>query len=297
MKCTAGLLLFAPLLAAHAGGSLHPDDLWSAWEWQPGVVIPLAVSAFLYARGARLSRGITRRRMALFWAGWGWLAAALVSPLHPLGEVLFSAHMAQHEILMLAAAPLLVLSRPLVPMLWGLPFEWRRRAGQWSKAPPVQHLWHGLTEPLSAWWIHAIALWVWHIPALFQATLASEWVHTAQHLSFFLSALLFWWALFYARGRGGDGAAVFYVFTTAVHTGILGALLTFSPVVLYPAYTGTARLWGFTALQDQQLGGLIMWVPAGAVYLAAGLALFARWLRESDRMLAQRSYANQRFLS
>ncbi len=282
-------ILLAPLLAlAHAGGPLQPDDLWTAWRFDPGAVIPLAVSAWLYAHGARTSRGITRLQAAYFWMGLAVLAIALISPLHPLGEVLFSAHMAQHEILMLVAAPLLVLSRPLVPFLWGMPPSWRRGVGQWSKTPLVRKIWHAITEPVTAWWIHAIALWGWHAPALFQATLRNEWIHTAQHLSFFVSALLFWWSLFYTRGRMGHGQSVFYVFTTAIHTGILGALLAFSPVVFYPAYAATAPLWGLTPLQDQQIGGLIMWVPAGVVYLAAGLILLAAWLRESDALLARR---------
>jgi putative membrane protein len=199
--------------------------------------------------------------------------------------------MAQHEILMLVAAPLLVWSRPLAPLLWGLPFAARRAAGRASKSAFVQSAWPALTRPFHAWWIHAIALWVWHAPPLFQATLRSEWVHTAQHLSFFVSALLFWWALVHTRQYSGNGHAVFYIFTTALHTGILGALLTFSTMVLYPDYTATAPLWGLSALADQQIGGLIMWVPAGVVYLAAGLALFWAWLRDSDTMLARRGYA------
>ena len=213
------------------------------------------------------------------------LAFALISPLHPLGEALFSAHMVQHEILMLVSAPLLVLSRPLVTLLWGIPFEWRRSLGQWAKGGYVRRTWSFLTDPFAAWWIHAAAIWIWHVPFLFQLTLKSELAHTAQHLSFFLSALLFWWALFYAHGRMAYGAAVFYVFTTAVHTSILGALLTFAPHVWYPAYSPTTQAWGLTPLQDQQIGGLVMWVPAGLVYLAAGLMLFAAWLKESDAML------------
>lgn len=293
LRRAAALLALAPLAAlAHEGGPLHPDDLYSAWKFEPGIVIPLALSAIVYARGARRSRGVSYTQQAYFWTGLAVLAVALLSPLHPLGEVLFSAHMAQHEILMLIAAPLLVLSRPLVPFLWGLPPAWRRGLGQWSKRPSFQRGWHGLTDPFSAWWIHAVALWGWHAPALFQATLTSEWVHTAQHLSFFLSALLFWWALFWARGRMGRGQSVFYIFTTGIHTGILGALLTFAPVVFYPAYSKTAPLWGMTPLQDQQIGGLIMWVPAGVVYLAAGLVLLALWLRDSDAVPLRRIYAD-----
>ncbi|HWD00716.1 MAG TPA: cytochrome c oxidase assembly protein, partial [Candidatus Sulfopaludibacter sp.] len=261
-------------------------DLWTAWELDPGVVIPIVLSAYLYFRGASAARGVSAARQFYFWAGLAVLAVALVSPLHPLGEVLFSAHMAQHEILMLVAAPLLVVSRPLIPLLWGLPSGWRRPVGKWSRSSPVQKFWSLISDPLSAWWIHAVALWTWHVPALFQATLRSEWIHTAQHLSFFLSALLFWESLVEARGRMGQ--SVFYVFTTALHTGILGALLTFAPVVLYPAYNATTRPWGLTPLEDQQVGGLIMWVPAGVVYLGAGLMMFATWLRESEALTRRR---------
>jgi len=288
----AGILWLAPLSAlAHTGEPLEPHDLWTAWRLEPGIILPLALSALLYIRGARATRGIGVQQAVCFWTGWIVLMLALVSPLHPLGEVLFSAHMAQHEILMLIAAPLLVLSRPLVALLWGLPFSWRRAAGHWSKGHYVQRTWHGITQPFTAWWIHALALWIWHAPVLFQATIHSELIHTAQHLSFFISALLFWWSLLYARGRMGYGAGVLYVFTTAVHTSILGALLTFAPAVWYPAYAATAPTWGLSPLQDQQIGGLIMWIPAGLVYLCAGLALFAAWLRESDAMLERRRFA------
>jgi putative membrane protein len=148
----------------------------------------------------------------------------------------------------------------------------------------VQSIWTPLTTPAIAWILHAVILWAWHLPVLFQAPLRNGLVHTVQHLSFLGSALLFWWALVHGReGLMGYGAAVVYVFTTAVHTSILGALLTFSPTTWYPAYAATAPLWGLTLLEDQQIGGLIMWVPAGLVYIAAGLWLFTLWLRESER--------------
>ena len=280
----AAVLSLLPFIVfAHENQPLAPHDLGGAWSFDAGVVAPLVLAAILYVRGARESRGITPRHQALFWLGWTVLALSLVSPLHPLGEVLFSAHMAQHEILMLVAAPLLVLARPLTAFVWGLPFEWRRGIGAWSKARLVQRTWRAVTTPLAAWWIHAAALWAWHAPSLFQATIDSDAIHAAQHASFLGSALLFWWALFYADGVKSYGVGVFYIFTTALHTGILGALLTFGRTVWYPAYAGTAQLWGITPIEDQQLGGLIMWVPAGLVYLAAGLALFAAWLRHSGR--------------
>ncbi len=106
-----------------------------------------------------------------------------------------------------------------------------------------------------------------------------------------MSALIFWWSLFYAHGRKSYGAGVLYVFTTAVHTGILGALLTFSSRPWYSPYLRTTEAWGYTPLEDQQLGGLIMWVPASLVYLAAGLYLFSAWLKESDTALVRTSRA------
>ncbi len=280
------MALLLPLLAyAHSGQPLQPRYLWSAWSFDPGVVIPLAVTAFLYVCGARQQNNLCRWQKASFWSGWTMLALALVSPVHPLGEALFTAHMIQHELLMIVAAPLLVLSQPLVTFLWGMPFEWRRRAGAWAKSSSVRRAWSFLIDPFTAWWIHAAAIWLWHVPFLFELTLKSELAHTAQHLSFFFSALLFWWALFYGHTRLAFGAAVFYLFTTAVHTSILGALLTFSPAIWYPAYAATTQAWGLTPLEDQQIGGLVMWVPGSLVYLAAGLALFASWLKESDARL------------
>jgi cytochrome c oxidase assembly factor CtaG len=134
-----------------------------------------------------------------------------------------------------------------------------------------------------------VSLWVWHVPLLFQATLHSDLVHTIQHTFFLGSALLFWWALIHGpHGAMGYGAAALYVFTTSVHSGVLGALITFSSGLLYPAYSSTTASWGLTALEDQQLGGLIMWVPAGLVYIVAGLALFAGWMKESDRDISKR---------
>ena len=199
--------------------------------------------------------------------------------------------MAQHEILMVVAAPLLVLGRPLVPFLWGLPEGMRRDVGRWSKSPGVQRPWRFLSIPLIAWASHAIVLWGWHIPALFQATLTSNLVHSLQHISFLGSALLFWWALVRGRdSRLGYGAAILYVFTTAVHTSILGALLTFSTILWYPAYVGRTAAWGLSPLEDQQIGGLIMWVPAGITFILAGLYLTAMWIRESEtRVLARES--------
>ncbi len=183
---------------------------------------------------------------------------------------------------MLISAPLLVLSRPLVTFLWALPIEWRQEIGRWSKTKLIARFWTFVTVSLTAWLIHAIAIWAWHAPYLFQLTLRSDFAHIAQHLSFFLTALLSWWTVFYARGRKAYGGAFLYVFTTAVHTSALGAVADFSAYVWYPAYHNSMQFWGLSPLDDQQIGGLIMWITASLVYLAAGLSLCAAWLKESN---------------
>jgi cytochrome c oxidase assembly factor CtaG len=131
--------------------------------------------------------------------------------------------------------------------------------------------------------LYGVALWVWHIPVLYDYALEHESVHVAQHLCFFGTATLFWWGITHGpRGRAGYGAAVVYVFITAVHGAVLGALLTVSPGVWYTPYL-TTHTNGLTPLEDQQLAGLLMWVPAGLAFAAGGLFLFAEWLRQSDR--------------
>ena len=180
--------------------------------------------------------------------------------------------------------------------LKGLPAGWARRVGRAANAGWLRRAWAVATHPFVAWLIHAAVLWAWHIPRLFQATLDDEWIHAAQHLSFLLSALLFWWAVMEGPQRAaGYGVAVLYLFTTAIHSGLLGAILTLAGSVWYPAYRETTASWGLTPLEDQQIGGLIMWVPACLVYLAAGLA--ACWplgnprLRRRVRVRESRSLA------
>jgi len=275
----------------HPGAPPAPQDLLGAWSFEPGVVVPLALSGWLYVRGVRAlwrsaapGRGVRARDVTAFALGWLTLVIALVSPVHRWGEALFYAHMVQHELLMALAAPLLVLGRPLIPWVWALPAAWRRRIGRVTAAAPFRTGWEGLTNPGVAWSLHAVAIWSWHLPALFQATLRSETVHALQHASFLGTGLLFWWTVLERRhGRLGWPGAVIALFTTAVHTGLLGALLTFSNRLWYPIYAPATAAWGLTPLEDQQLAGLIMWIPGGLPYLIAALALLASWLKEPGR--------------
>ncbi|MDB5324912.1 MAG: hypothetical protein JWM57_481 [Phycisphaerales bacterium] len=300
--CVAG----AAFAQAHAGHDIESSlesagprdwhELGRAWPWEPVSWAGLVISIGLYGvglrrlwRGAGIGHGIRRWEAGCFLGGWLTLFIALVSPLHSWGSMLFSVHMTQHELLMLVAAPLLVLGRPVLPILHALPRAWASELGAASNGQIWRAAWQVVTRPLIAWLLHAVVLWSWHAPVLFEATQESEWVHAAQHLSFLISALLFWWSLFHARASASaSGAAVLYLFTTALHSGFLGAMLTFARGVWYPIYGNSPAAWGLTPLEDQQLGGLIMWVPACSVYIVAALAALVRGMRMSERAARQR---------
>jgi putative membrane protein len=280
-----------PGIASAHGGSHTP-----AWHWsfEPWVVGPLLLALLLYALGAaRLwrqagaGRGLGRLQATAFGGGWLALVAALMSPLDALGDRLFWAHMVQHEVLMLVAAPLLVLGRPLAAFAWALPRPLLRAVARRFRATRLAaRAWAALTAPLSAWILHALALWAWHVPVLFDAAVESEPLHVLQHTSFLASALLFWWAVLGPDARArNQGAAMLLLFTTMLHTGALGALLALAATPWYPHYAQSGAGFGLDALEDQQLGGLVMWVPGGLAYLAAALAVGARWLGRRGRPL------------
>jgi putative membrane protein len=288
LRYILALLLLPSVCWAHVDGStISPQHLWRAWSYEPVTILFLVLTAALYMSGVlQMKIKPSGWHIASFATGMAVLVLILLSPLHQLGTQLFSAHMAQHELLMLIAAPLIVLGRPEIPILWAVPQTFRRSMVNGSTMKMVVQSWRTLTIPIAAWLIHGITIWIWHVPALYQATLESEWIHATQHLFFLITALLFWWTLLAGKANMQHGVAVAYVFTTAVHTSVLGALLTCSTRLWYPIYEGRTETWGLNALQDQQLGGLIMWVPAGLVYIVLGLWLFAAWLRESDKRLA-----------
>lgn len=268
--------------AAHVASDERHGALSFAEAVDPLGISLIALLGLIYLRGQlrlrrRSSAGTQSMRGAIwFWSGWTALAAALSPPLESITGVSFAAHMGQHEILMLLAAPLLVLSRPHGVLIWGLPDALHRGAIGLTTSHALRGVASFLCTPLGAWIFHAVVLWAWHLPAAFQATLASEPMHWLQHSSFFLAALVFWYSALTPGARSERaGAAFLSVFTTAMHTSVLGALLTFSQVLWYPAYGGYA---GLSALEDQQLGGLIMWVPGGAMFLIAAIVMGARWM-------------------
>jgi len=265
------LLVAAPALAH--GADRH-DSL--GWTFDPWIVTPLITIAVLYAAGSivlfRRRHGPEKKFLpaTLFWCGLAVLVLALLSPLHELGEHLFVMHMIEHELVMAVAAPLLALAKPIGVIFWSMPRKVRRSLGRGLSGRVPRTIWYALTIPLVATLLHAIAIWGWHAPVLFDATVSNVLLHRLQHVSFFLTGLLFWWSVIWVSSRG---AAAWHLFVTMMHTSVLGALLTFAPNVIFVAQTRYADQWGMTALEDQQLAGVIMWIPGGLIYAGAALLM------------------------
>lgn len=274
--------LLAPRSAlAHAAGDAAHGAIEQAFLVT--LLAALMVGAFLYARGlitlwrkAGVGRGIRRGEAVNFVLGWAILAGSLLFPIDLWADRSFAVHMVQHELLMVVAAPLIVLGRPLEAWAWAMSGSTRRFFVTAMKVPVLRAIGYVTTLSLGGWLLHALALWVWHLPTLFQAALVNPLVHILQHSCFFFSALAYWWTAFGGRTRNPTGPAIASLFTTMLHTSALGALLTFAPSPWY--VTEGARAFGLSALEDQQLGGLIMWVPGGMAYLIAGLVIVRRWL-------------------
>lgn len=281
-----------PQIGFAHGAPPTPETFWTSWNSDPLLLTGLLFTTYLYSQGvirlwrrAGFGRGIPLWQAAAFLAGMLALVLALVSPIDALGAALFSGHMIQHLILMLIAAPLIVLGAPAAGILWGLPEPLRVRAGKLLNNRQLRTSGAILTLPLVAWVLHTIAVWLWHIPGPYEAALRNEWLHIAEHACFLGTALLFWWAIIVPQRqrRTNHAVAVLALFTMALQGGALGALILVTRTPWYSAHGDAPAAWGLTRLEDQQLAGLIMWVPGGLVYLFAALATIAAWLSASDR--------------
>ncbi len=270
---------------ADVGGAIGPGDAWREWNWDPVLLLNLGVLWWLYGRGlgrlwsrTGVGNGVSVGRPLAFLGGIAVVFAALVSPLDALSGQLASAHMVQHLLLMMVAAPLFVVGAPSQVLLRGLSPLWQRAIGAGRRR--LNRLgFRGLWQPQVAWVMYAAVMWLWHLPSLYDAALRNPVLHDVQHLSFFGAAILFWRPLLEParRRRLHPAAAVLYLFTTSLQASALGIFLTFAPRAWY-SYAGTTAAWGFTPLEDQQLAGLIMWMPACLVYALAAIAVFGVWL-------------------
>lgn len=255
--------------------------LCRVWDPHPTVLAGCGALALAYWL-ALPERGLM---MWSFLLGTTILALALVSPLDALGDrYLFVAHMLQHPLLLLAVPPLLLLRLP------------RQATDGALRRAPLAHAERVFGAPAIAWPLGIGAMWLWHLPALYGLALRSQPVHVWQHLTFLVSSTVFWWPVLAPVRRLSRPFAILYLLGASLASALLGIIITFAPVGLYPTYAaGTGDLavlrlirdgWRLDAAADQQLGGLLMWVPGGGVYLLAMLAIVIRWLDEAEPRMA-----------
>jgi putative membrane protein len=257
-------------------------NFWLTWTLDPVLLFNLTAFLGLYLvaigparRRWRLGERVSRTQIVYFVAGWAVLALSLVSPLDRLGdEYLFSAHMIQHMLIAVVAPPLLLLGIP----------EWL--ANLLLRNVGVRTVVRWLANPIVAFGVFQADLWLWHAPALYDLTLANDTVHVTEHLTFLIFGVLFWLPILSPTPlipRISRGFAILYLFVGCQPMVALGALITFASTPLYTPYIEAPRVWGLSPLGDQQLGGLIMWLPTNIPYLIALSAAFFLWVGEQDR--------------
>lgn len=277
--------LFSLCLASNP--PMTPEALWRSWSLAPQVMLPLLLVLALYSRGY-----MALRRMETLPPGWqvacavagvAVLCLALISPLCRLAATLASAHMVQHLLLVAVAPPLLALGRPLPVLNAALPQGWQGELAKHGNR--LARGWRRHGGPFGAAVAYGAAIWLWHAPVVYRAVLVDPVLHTIAYAGLIGISFVYWAALMTVdqHSPSGYGGVILSLLTTLMHTGLLGALLTFSSVAWYPILSNNAALWHLTPIADQQLAGLIMWVPMGAIYLVGSLAAAAAWMTVAAR--------------
>jgi putative membrane protein len=256
-----------------------PHFLISAWDLNPWVIVICVAEILIYSAGHRF---YFTRKIGWLLAGATVFFLALASPIDALADgYLFSAHMLQHLLLLLVVPPLILLSLPSTPV------PDRFQSGRWQWLNWI------LRHPVATWLLGVGAMWLWHAPALCNAAVTNEWIHRLQYVSLLLMGFAFWWPIIgpWSQHRLAPLVGMIYLFSACLGCTILGIILTFAPVEVCSIYLhpqdrlGILPLlqdqWGLTPAKDQQLGGLLMWVPACLIYFCGILGLFARWHGET----------------
>ena len=250
----------------HAGASFS----WLSFSVHPSTVVGLLALAALYewqARRIRLELQPSRR--VFFYAGLATIFLSLNGPLHDLSdEYLFSAHMVQHLILTLVAPPLLIAGTPGELLRPALRFPW------------VRSLARTITRPLFCFVTFSVTMAVWHLPPVYNTAMALHWVHIIQHLTFMVVAVLMWWPLMSPLPelpRLSYPAQLLYCFLLGIPMSIVAVSITYARDNLYPAYASAPRMWGLSPMDDQLLGGLIMWIPGGIFFMGVMSWVFYKW--------------------
>ena len=272
--------------AAHAGQSI-----WTRWNFDPELVIPVVLLTALYLRGVWVWRDRSRAhppwRIASYLFGMGFLLASIETPLDAAAEHHFSMHMIQHELLMMFVAPLILLGAPTTPVLRGIPRAVRRRVVRpLASSSVVYSGYRFITHPVVALAVFTAILWAWHLaPGWYDAAVENDLVHDLQHFSFTLSGVLIWWNVIDPkplRSRLGYVGRMGFLVVASTPKSFLGALIVFAEEPLYEFYFNVEPLLALTPLEDQELGGLLMWVPSQMMFLLAVGAVFAVWAHKSE---------------
>jgi cytochrome c oxidase assembly factor CtaG len=274
----------------------------AAWPVQAPFFVVLA-AGLLYALGGRRpgpghrESGERRWRSAAFYGGLLTIVVAVDTPLDPLADKLFAAHMTQHLLLLMVAPPLIVLSAPWLRLWQPLPLGFRRTVaksvarGTW--AAPLRALARLLGRPVPAWLLFNGVLVTWHVPALYDATLAHEGLHDFEHATFVAGGLIFWLQVIDSppvRTRLGQGLRTVYLTAALLVSWVLAIVIALASHPLYPAYANLAhRPGGLSALADQEIAGGIMWVPGSVPFTIAIVWVFYRWLDPGAELYARRN--------
>ncbi|MEX0762434.1 MAG: cytochrome c oxidase assembly protein [Dehalococcoidia bacterium] len=273
----------------HVIGAGDWDQIWGAWNWDPILLFGLLLSAWTYTTGvqrlwrrAGRGRGISSWQAAAFWTGLLAIFLALLTPLDALSHSFISAHMVQHLLLMMVAAPLLAVSNPAIAVAWALP-QVARQVGRWLR--PFTSVRHSLIWPATVWLLYTGMVTIWHLPVFYEAAIRSELVHSIEHATFFGASFLFWGVVVTAGRSGGLGyaGALLFVVTAAMHGAAFAAIMTLAQVPWYSHYMAEAPAWGVSAIDDQQLAGAIMWIPGKIAHLFAVITLLLAWFRKAAR--------------
>jgi cytochrome c oxidase assembly factor CtaG len=265
--------------------------LWRPW---PQIILLLVGLGVLYGVGWRRLRErgsrqlATRWRRNVFMAGLVVLGLAMLSPIEVLQELFFSVHMVQHILIMMVGAPLLMVGDPYPFLAWGLPARARPALkALMARDAPFRQLLRRFGTPWICWALYVGSQWVWHIPAAYDAALSSEVLHIAEHMAFFVTALMVWWHVTGAaprlQGRLGYGQRIGFLLAALASNEALGVSISFAAEPLYSHYLNLPRMWGISVLDDQTLGGALMWVPGGMMYALAAVILLARLLDYQEK--------------
>lgn len=249
--------------------------LLTQWHWEPSVLIGLTLVTVAYwyiigplRRRYHLGSPPTRAQVTCFVLSVVLVVFALVSPLDEISDTyLFSAHMVQHLLLATLWPPLVLMALPS----WAVEALVRR--------PVTAAFLTVVTYPMIAILLFNLDIYLWHLPYLYNLTLSDETIHILEHLTFMGFGLLVWWPVLspLQSQRLSYPFQVLYLFANGMFMMVLGILFTFSPTVFYPAYAAAPRLWGLSAVTDQEIGGLIMWYPGNLPYGALLVIAFYRW--------------------